>query len=67
MDKGGGIMERESGYYRVKLKDSGVWEVAYWVYPSHLWYLAGRFDFFVDEEFEQIDENRIKMPDEENG
>lgn len=58
-------MERESGYYRVKI--NGHWEVGYWDYIYFSWELVGRFASYSDKHLEQIDENRIIMPDEENG
>lgn len=53
-------MKRETGYYCVKY--SGKWCVAY--FEHELWSMPKWLIDFIDEDFEQIDETRIKNPDE---
>ena len=62
-------MERESGYYRVKC--AGSWTVMYynkyWAKTNLPPWSLGYVLLFEESNLQQIDENRITMPDEENG
>lgn len=58
-------MNRESGYYWVKTKSC--WKIAYWsdakdIYPGY-WSLAGRISSFQNEDFKEINEQRIEEPE----
>ncbi len=50
-------MERESGYYWVKIK--GEWIVAQWDKSMDWWVITGNEHLFYDSDFEEIDERRI--------
>lgn len=56
---------RQDGYYWVKHKNE--WHVALWntqLYPS--WHLSGHEEEFEDTDFDEINEERIKSPNETN-
>lgn len=54
---------RESGYYRIRLKFGGDWEIALWDYnedaKKFAWSVIGCEYTFDDNELHAIDENRI--------
>lgn len=50
---------RPDGYYKVKC--CGSWIVAHWAYGK--WLRIGMNYPFYDNEFQEIDENRIVLPD----
>ena len=54
-------MERQEGYYWVKSK-YGYYFIAQW--ESGKWFVCGSSDIWFDEEFEHINESRIKAPGE---
>lgn len=55
--------KRESGYYWVK-PFVGKWEIAYWEKDSKFWIRLILDDSYSDKDFDKINENRIKNPDE---
>lgn len=60
-------MERQEGYYWVKTKHTG-FIIAFWeedkLSGDGVWMLAGKEYVFHDEDFEHINEVRIKQPGE---
>jgi hypothetical protein len=52
-------MDRNAGYYWVKVKDNGMWLIAYY-YPLHnCWSIIDQLQQFYNSDFEEIDENQI--------
>lgn len=60
---------RQEGYYWIKRPDNIKYEIAYFEIHKKLtgisgsWYLIGTDSCFYDEDFEKINENRIKELD----
>jgi hypothetical protein len=53
-------MSRKEGYYWVKFK--GQWEVANWNSSYSIWKTAGCNYYFRDDEFDEINETQILLP-----
>ncbi len=67
---------RESGYYKILAKAKpglnpqrqhlDTWFIGYYDMNSKQWTMCGRTSILYDSDLVKVDENRIKMPDEEN-
>ncbi len=55
---------RKTGYYKVKKHDC-YWEIGRYNIEGDAQFLTSDDNWYNNEDFEQIDENRIPMPDDE--
>lgn len=54
--------KREAGYYWVKF--DGEWDIAYYLPSYDIWLSVGNDTDYKERQFEEINETRIKNPDE---
>ena len=56
------MIDRKPGYYWIKFAPNCIWEVAKWCDIDNEWSITGIKEYYQDEVFDKIYENRITLP-----